>query len=240
MENKEIKLIVKILLIIGAVFAGLSILVPWLGVGGYLWGFSLLGQTSFFYVALIQGNTLGYGLMLAISTIVTFILVIIALVNGIRAIRNVELNKSKTALNAGILSLVSMIFLAIALNIGSSILGGINATIGFDFGIGFYMMIIPTILFFSSYGLQITLLSSPKTTPPAAQQTVYQPTTPQQQVTPPPPPMSTVIEPPRPNTPQPSVSQQLQAQEEVNYCAECGTKLEPGVLFCPECGKKRL
>jgi hypothetical protein len=243
MGQKEIGLIVKILLIVGVVFVGLSMLVPWLGVSGYLWGFTLLGQTSFFYVAFIQGETLAYGILLAVSTIVTLIFVIIALVTGIRAIINFGLNKPKTSLNAGILSLVSMIFFAIALNVGYSILGGIYAMSGISFGLGFFMMIIPIILFFTSYGLQITLLSSP-TTPPVAKKPVYpqpvyqQPST-QQPISPPPPPMSTIIEQPQPTTPPPATSQQVQPQEEINFCAECGTKLESGASFCPECGTKR-
>ncbi len=237
MENKEIKLIVKILLIIGVVFVGLSLLVPWLGTGFYLWGSSIFGQTSVFYIDFI-GLLGGYGILLMLSSIITFALVMIALGVGIRSIINVDRYKPNTALTAGILSVVSMIVLAVILNIGYSILdGGFNFT-GLNFGLGFYMMIIPTILFFAGYGIQITLLSKP-TTPitqqPMYQQNVYQPQ-PAQPMQPSAPPMPATVKQPQP----PPVQQTAPppAQTSDKFCAECGAELQPNVKFCPECGAK--
>lgn len=244
MENKETKLIVKILLIIGVVFVGLSLLAPWLGAGGYLWGSSIFGQTSVFYIDFI-GLLGGYGILLMVSTLITFILVIIALILGLRAIKNVERYKSDTSISAGIVSLISMIFLAIALNIGDSILGGGLTMGGMSFDIGFYMMIIPTILFFTAGGVQKALLSTP--TPPITQQPMYQQNVVQQPVQPTVPPIQPAPQtPPATALPQQqqmmmyyeTVSQKVDQKltETASFCPECGAKLEPDAKFCAECG----
>ena len=238
MGPKEIKLIVKILLIIGVINVGLSFLVPWLGIGGFVWGVSFLGQTSMFYFSTINAG--GFFILLTISSLVTFFMVLGALILGIMAIPHVDHNKPKTSMKAGILSLISMIFFAIMINIGFSAFTGGAAFIG-NFSPGFYMMITPIIMFFAAYGLQINYLKSP-TPPPMTQQPPYQqqayqqPATPQP-VQPPPPPMSTVVTQPPQVTPPPTPA--AQPQTDAKFCAECGTKLEPHAMFCPECGAKK-
>ena len=234
MEDKEKKLITKILLIIGVVFCGLSQLVPWLGLGGYTWGSSLFGQTSIFYIDFFSLG--GFGILIAVSMIITFILCIVALVLGILAIKNVDRNIIRTSFTAGVISLIAVIFIAVALNVGASMMGGGLITMAWGFSTGYYMMITPIVMFFAAYAFQKMVPTTAMPQQPMYQQNVYQPQ-PAQPMQPSAPPMP----PPVVEQPQPPPVQQTApppAQTSDKFCAECGAKLQPNVKFCPECGAK--
>ena len=63
--------------------------------------------------------------------------------------------------------------------------------------------------------------------PPAFDPPAPPPFTPPQPFTPPPPAAPQPFTPPQP------------AAEQAQFCAECGSKLDPGSVFCPNCGKRQ-
>jgi len=240
MGNNDMNLVVKILLIVAVVFCGLSLIVPWIGVGPwgyYTWGFNVLDEWNFFYIdSFTSGVT--EAITFGISMIIAFFITIAALIVGAVGIKNVGIKKSNSLLTAGILSIVAIIFCVVAMSqFGNNTFG----IIGYSYG--FFMMIFSAVMFFVAYGIAAVSVSSTPTpvTPPAAvpQQMFYQqpPTTPKMgqppmqpmpQQTPPP-----VTPPPPP--PQPAQQQQSAVQK---FCPECGTKIQGNPKFCPECGKK--
>ena len=239
MEIKEMNLIVKIVGIIGAVFCGIALLVPWagLGVGGfgigiYPWGIStnMLGSQDwdiFFINAMSSGVV--QSIVSGICMIIAFILTIIALILGIVGFKNVSIKKSNSFLTAGILSIVAIILCIVAV----SQLGGNTPGFGLGYGAGFFLIIIAMILYFVSFGLQKAFALSPAQ--PMYQQNVYPPQ-PAQPMQPSAPPMPPPVEQPQP----PPVQQTAPppAQTGSKFCAKCGAKLQPNVKFCSECGAK--
>jgi len=235
MEDKEKKLITKILLIIGVVFCGLSQLVPWLGPRGYTWG--SVGDIFYLQTMDLLSNfgVTSFGILMVIVSIITFVLCIVALVLGILAIKNVELNKIRTSLYAGIVSLIAVIFVAVALNVGLSIITEGLAPVALNFSTGYYMMITPIVMFFAAYAFQKMVPTAAMPQQPTYQQNVYQPQ-PAQPMQPSAPPMPPPVEQPQP----PPVQQTAPppAQTGSKFCAKCGAKLQPNVKFCSECGAK--
>lgn len=238
MGNNDMSLVVKILLIVAVVFCGLTLITPWINPGGYTWGGSALDQWDIFYI-----NSFSTGvfevIFLAIAMIVTFFLSIAALIIGILAIKNIGFGKTKTSLIAGIISIISVIFFLVAVNV---VIGEYAQL--FDYGLGFFFMIFSAVMFFVAYGIAAVSISSTPTpvTPPAAvpQQMYYQPPapTPPQQGQPPMQPMPQQTPPPvTPPPPQPQPAQR-QPDAAQKFCPECGTKIQGNPKFCPECGKK--
>lgn len=244
MGNKEMNLIVKIIGIIGAVFCGISLIVPWAGWGPfglYTWGSSALGQWDFFFITTMSSGVIE-SIVAGVCLIIAFVLTIIALILGIVGFKNVSIKKSNSFLTAGILSIVAIILCVVAVSQFSGNIPGF----GLGYGAGFFLIIIAMILYFVSFGFQKVFVPAPTTaaTQPMYQQQPMQTQAPaqyytQQPAPPSPPPMSAAVEQPPPITPPPATSKQAQPQEDAIFCAQCGTKLEPGVLFCPECGAKR-
>ena len=251
MEIKEMNLIVKITGIVGAVFCGIALLVPWagldvggFGIGIYPWGIStnILGSQGwdiFFIDAMSSGVT--QAIVSGICMIIAFVLTIIALILGILGFKNVGIKKTNTFMTAGILSIVAIILCVVAV---SQLGGGTQGfVIGLGYGAGFFLIIVAMILYFVSFGLQKAFAMSPAQ--PMYQQNVYQPqpAQPMQPSAPPmPPPVGQPQPPPVQQTTPPPVQQTAvtppPAQTGSKFCAECGAKVQPNVKFCPECGAK--
>ena len=223
-------LIVKIILLIGVIFCGLSLIIPWIGVGQwgyYTWGFNVLDEWNFFYIdSFTSGVT--ETIIFGISMIIAFFITIATLIVGAVAIKNVGIKKSSSPLIAGILSIVAIIFCVLAMSqFGDNTFG----IVGYSYG--FFMMIFSSVMFFVSYGISFVTTNIQSTSvPPVAtpQQMYYQqpPMQPMPQQTPPP--VNPVPAQPQPSQQQPSVAQK--------FCSECGTKIQGNPKFCPECGKK--
>jgi len=240
MGNNDMNLIVKIILLIGVIFCGLSLIVPWVGVGPwgyYTWGFNVLDEWNFFYIdSFTSGVT--EAIIFGISMIIAFFITIAALVVGAVGIKNVGIKKSNSPLTAGILSIVSIIFCVVAMSqFGNNTFG----IVGYSYG--FFMMIFSSVMFFVSYGISfVTTNIQSNSVPPVAapQQMYYQqpPPTQPQQGQPPMQPMPQQTPPPvTPVPPQPHPAQQ-QPSAAQKFCSECGTKIQGNPKFCPECGKK--
>jgi len=237
MEIKEMNLIVKITGIVGAVFCGIALLIPWagLGVGGfgigiYPWGIStnipgLLQDWDIFFINAMSSGVV-QSIVSGICMIIAFVLTIIALILGIVGFKNVGIKKTNTFMTAGILSIVAIILCVVAV----SQLGGSTPGFGLGYGAGFFLIIIAMILYFVSFGLQKAFAMSP------AQPMYQQPMqiqAPAQYYAQPPqtPPQQPQVPPVQQTAPPP-------AQTGGKFCAECGAKLQPNVKFCPGCGAK--
>ncbi len=227
MQGPDIKNIMinvlKIFGIIGIIFVGISLAVPWAGAGygGYgvgmnLWGMSsnyAYVQGSPFYIDYItQGVT--EWTVAGILMIIAFIFTIITLLIGIKAFRNIQIKGDKTFLTSGIFALITIILAVIAISQISGTAAGFGTVIGYSYG--FILMIIAMIFFFIIYGLQTYFIHAPIIAmgqqPPPTQQ--------------PPPPAQTIP----PQKPQPRTGQK--------FCSNCGAPLVEGVKFCSACGKK--
>jgi len=233
MEIKEMNLIVKIIGIIGAVFCGISLIVPWAGwgpFGAYTWGSSALGQWDMFYITTMSSGVVE-SIVFGICMIIAFVLTIIALILGIVGFKNVGIKKTNIFMTAGILSIVAIILCVVAV----SQLGGSTPGFGLGYGAGFFLIIIAMILYFVSFGLQKAFAISPAQ--PMYQQNVYQPQ-PAQPMQPSAPPMPPPVEQPQPPPVQRTAVTPPPAQTNGKFCAECGAKLQPNVKFCPGCGAK--
>lgn len=234
-------IIVKIILLIGVIFCGISLILPWIGVwpwGYYTWGFNVLDEWNFFYIdSFTSGVT--ETIIFSISMIIAFFITIAALIVGAVGIKKVGIKKSNSLFTAGILSIVAIVFCVVAMSQFEDNNFGI---VGYSWG--FFMMIFSTVMFFVSYGISfVTTNTQSISVPPAAtpQQTYYQqppPTPSQQQGQPPIQPMPQQTSPPV--TPSPPQPQPIQHKPSVaqKFCSECGTKIQGKPKFCPECGKK--
>lgn len=152
--------------------------------------------------------------------ILSFILCIIVLFLGLAALKKHE--KSNASLYAGISSLAAIIFFGFGMNLLLSQLY-INPTASiissyFSWSYGLYLMIASTIVFFVAYGIQFAITVTPSTS-----MTHY----PTKRV-----PSTDIRENMVTSQTQPNDS------ENINFCTECGTRLEGNPSFCPECGNK--
>jgi len=231
MENNSMNIVVKIILLIGVIFCGISLIVPWAGIsnlGYYTWGANFLDEWNIFYIdSLTSGVT--EAIIFGISMIIAFFITITAVVIGAIGIKNVGIKKSNSPLIAGILSIVAIIFCIIAVSQFSSNVPGF----GIGYGAGFFLMIFSSVMFFVSYGISFVTANIPSTSvqPVAAPQQMYYqqppPTQPIQQQTPP------------PITPVPTQSQPVQQPTAGNnFCTNCGHQVQGNLKFCPECGFK--
>ena len=205
-------LIVKIIGIIGAVFCGISLIVPWAGwgpFGAYTWGSSALGQWDMFYITTMSSGFVE-SIVFGICMIMAFIITIIALILGILGFKNVGIKKTNTFMTAGILSIVAVILCVVGISQWGGLIG---------YGAGFFLIIVALIMYFVAFGLQKTFALSPA-----------------QPMQPSAPPMPATVEQPQP----PPVQQTAPPPDQTSskFCAECGAKLQPNVKFCPECGAK--
>ena len=239
MENNNMNLIVKIILIVGVIFCGLSLIVPWIGAGPwgyYTWGFNVLDEWNFFYIdSFTSGIT--EAIIFGISMIIAFFITIIALVTGIISIKNIGIKKSNSPLTAGILSIVAIILCIVAMSqFGNNNFG----LIGYSYG--FFMMIFSAVMFFIAFGIATMSVSSsfaPVNPPQVAPQQMYyqqptnQPQTYQQ------PPQQQYQQQPQTIAPPPQPVQQPPTTANVkNFCPECGAHIQGDQKFCPECGSR--
>ena len=229
MEIKEMNLIVKITGIVGAVFCGISLIVPWAGwgpfFGAYTWGSSALGQWDMFYITTMSSGVVE-SIVFGICMIIAFVLTIIALILGIVGFKNVGIKKTNTFMKAGILSIVAVILCVVGISQWGGFVG---------YNAGFFLIIVALIMYFVAFGLQKAFALSPAQ--PMYQQNVYQPQ-PAQPMQPSPPPMPPPVGQPIPPPVQQTAVTPPPAQTSGKFCAECGAKIQPNVKFCPECGAK--
>lgn len=221
-------LIVKIIGIIGAVFCGISLIVPWAGwgpFGAYTWGSSALGQWDMFYITTMSSGVVE-SIVFGICMIIAFVLTIIALILGIVGFKNVGIKKTNTFMTAGILSIVAVILCVVGISQWGGFIG---------YSAGFFLIIVALIMYFVAFGLQKAFALSPAQ--PVYQQNVYQPQ-PAQPMQPSAPPMPPPVGQPQPPPVQQTAVTPPPAQTGGKFCAECGAKLQPNVKFCPGCGAK--
>lgn len=254
MENKQISMIIKIMGLVGAVFCGISLILPWSGlwIGGfgysiYPWGTSsnvpgVAEGWDFFFI-----NSIGTGateaIVLSIVMIVAFILTLVALIIGILGAKNIGIKVSNSLLIAGILSIVAIILCVVAVSQANSYYQSLGvAGFAFGYGAGFFLIIIGMILYFVTFGLQKFLLSAPA--PGMAQQPMYQQPSYQQpqmmytSTQQPPVQQTAPTAPPQPQTPPPPAQAPPKTRAAQKFCPECGAQLQPNAKFCSGCGNK--
>ncbi|MCK4364819.1 MAG: zinc ribbon domain-containing protein [Thermoplasmatales archaeon] len=252
MENKEMTLIVKILGLVGAIFCGICLILPWAGISLlgsgmslYPWGASafstIASEWDFFFINSISTGVTE-NIVLSVIMIVAFIITIIALIIGILGVIKIGKKPSNSMLTAGILSIIAVILCVIAISQANALINQTGFGIALGFGAGFFLIIIAMILYFVTFALQKIFITSPM--PGAYQQPMYQQPQygqpqmtytqqpPAQQMPPPQAPPVQQAPPPQqqPQTPPPAKTDQT-------FCPDCGTKLLPNSKFCPSCGK---
>ena len=253
MENNDFSLFVKIILIIGVIFCGLTLITPWISPGGYTWGSDYgTGEWDFFYLNNIEASIqLGIWQLIffSIAMIITFILSIVALIIGILAIKNIGIGKKRTSLIAGLISIFTAIFFVISI----SIIAGDYATyVGYSFG--FFLMIFTAIIFFISYAMSFFITTSSPQSMTGAQpsQMYYQQNNQYQQQPYPQQNYQQPVQQPPQQTQQPyyanSNAQPQPKPQQVNFnqpqpssmvfCPQCGFRLAGDSVFCPQCGRK--
>lgn len=264
MENKEMKLIVKIIGLVGAIFCGICLILPWAGISMlgsgmslYPWGassYSPIASTwDFFFIDSISTGVTE-NIVLSVVMIVAFIITIIALIAGILGVIKIGKKPSNSMLTAGILSIIAVILCVIAISQANALINQIGFGIGFGFGAGFFLIIIVMILYFVTFALQKLFITSPM--PGTYQQPMYQqpqygqqpqmmysqtPQQPAQQMPPPPAPPVQQTPPPKqpPQPPQPAETPpKSQANAGKQFCQGCGAQLKPKAKFCASCGKQ--
>ena len=237
-------LIIKIMGIVAAAFCGISLIVPWAGLGPlgyYTWGgTSVQGQWDIFYITTMSSGVVE-AIVSAICMIIAFVLTIIALIIGILGAKNLGVKKSNSFLIAGILSIVAIVLCIVSVSQVNATLGQLAGIIGIGIGYswGFFLMIFAVVMFFVSFGLQKVFVTAPT---PAVTQPMYQQPMQtqapaqyyaQQPQTPPPPPQQQPQAPPSPV--QPTTSK---VKTGPKFCPACGAKLEGSPKFCNKCGNK--
>jgi len=250
-ENKEMNMIVKIMGIVGAAFCGISLIIPWAGLGPlgyYTWGgTSIQGQWDIFYITTMSSGVTE-AIVSAVCMIIAFILTIIALIIGILGAKNLGVKKSNSFLIAGILSIVAIVLCVVSVSQVNATLGQLAGILGIGIGYswGFFLMIFAVVMFFVAFGLQKVFVSAPT---PAMTQPMYQQPMQtqapaqyyaQQPQTPPPPPAQTTPppQPQAPPSPPPVQPTTPQVQTGTKFCPDCGAKLEGKPKFCNKCGNK--
>jgi len=245
MQNADIKSIMvnvlKIFGIIGIIFCGIALAVPWagFGYGGVgisfnAWGISSNIPTSStytvttgdaFYISTITSGVTE-GVVAGICMILVFVFTLITLFIGIMGLKRIQLKGNKTFLIAGIFAIITIILSVIAVSqingyisksIPSSSTISISMLIGYSYG--FILMIIAMIFFFIVFGIQTFFIHSPVVA--VSQQPMYQQQPPTQQA-------PTAQAPPS----------QPQIKPGKNFCPNCGNPIAPNVKFCSGCGKK--
>jgi hypothetical protein len=240
--------VLRIFGVIGIIFCGIALTVPWVGFGylGYVFSFNAWGISSniptttitvstsdaFYINTMSTGGT--EGIFTGICMILVFIFTLITLFIGIIGLKKIQFQGSKTFLIAGIFAIITIILCVIAVSqIKSAIQTtmtittpiNIGSLIGYSYG--FILMIIALIFFFIIFGLQVYLLHSPTASGmhhPISQQPIpaQQPST-----TPP-------SNQPKQQTQQPTKTKTYTPK----FCPQCGGHLQPNVNFCPSCGNK--
>jgi len=257
--------IIKIFGIIGMIFIGISLAVPWAGytIFGTNWGLSLngwgvtsnipdvlVGQAGaglvndIFYINAMQSG-ITEGLVAGIFMILVFIFTIITLLIGIKAFRSIGTGVvNKNYLIAGIFAIVTLVLCVIAVTqastYGNAIYFALTGTAlagGFGYTWGFILMIIALVFFFINYGLDYFILHSGMglQQPIGGQQQPQVMYTSQQ-----PPPQQPVQQQPVQQTPPPVAPQEQPPQKEAkpSFCNNCGAQLQAGIKFCNQCGTK--
>lgn len=232
MAEKEMKLILKVLGIIGVIFCLVALLVPW---GNSVFTFGIFGDgySTPFFIDLFTNQIIGQAIFFGIAMIIIFVITLITLLFGVLAIKNFERTPSNKYLTLGILLIVNVVLYIIAVSILTSAFG-IFGTFIFGYGIGFVFCIIAAIMFFIVYGIQKTYM--PQTNFGAYQQPMYQqqPQTYRQPHQAPPPQQPV----PNPSS-QSGLDQQVSQDKSVKkFCPNCGSKLTPNAKFCSGCGQK--
>lgn len=257
-------LIVKILGLVGAIFCGICLILPWAGISMlgsgmslYSWGTSTYLPTAsvwdFFFINSISTGVTE-NIILSVVMIVAFILTIIALITGILGVVKIGKKPSNSMLTAGILSIIAVILCVIAVTQANALINQIGFSgIALGFGAGFFLIVIAMILYFVTFALQKIFITSPM--PGAYQQPMYQQPQygqqpqvmytqtqqPPAQQTPPPqaPPVQQTPPPQQPQTPPPAQTPPPPpAKTDQPFCPDCGTKLLANSKFCPSCGKQ--
>jgi hypothetical protein len=237
MAEKEMKIILKVLGIIGVIFCLVALLVPWSNNVFTFGFFSEIYSTPFFVDFFINQDYhsvfgIGQIIFFGIAMIIIFIITLITLLLGVFAIKSFERTPPNKYLNLGILLIVNVVLYIIAVSMLTSAFGMFGG-IGLGYGIGFVMCIIAAILFFIIYSIEKTYM--PQTSFGAHQQPMYQQqphvySQPQQA----PPPHH-----PAPPPLQSDTSQQVgQDKNAKKFCSSCGSKLTPNAKFCSGCGQK--
>lgn len=259
-----IKLVIKVLGIIGMIFIGISLMVPWasytifgtnMGLSMNTWGVStsipqsVVGEAGYkylsdpFYLNAMQSG-ITEGIVAGICMILVFIFAIITLLLGLKAFKNIgseDINKNY--LNAGIFAIIPLVLCVIGVMQGSSYgsniyfqLTGTAFTGGFGYTWGFILLILAMIFFFTNYGMDVFLLHQ-GTGMQKSQPSQKQPQvmyTSQQ-----PPQQQPVKQTPPPQSPPPATQQPKQKTEtEKKFCQQCGAQLQATSPFCPGCGAK--
>ena len=250
MEIKEMKLIIKIIGLVGAIFALIALFTPW-GIGAYLFGADLgilLGGWDFFYINTMSASaTAGTWqlILYGVVMIILFILTLITMILGLLTFKKIDTRGPKAYLTPAILATVAFVLYIVGLSASTLILG---------YNIGFFMILIAMILFYVSFVL--AKVFGITATQPMYQQPTYQqpqygqqpqmmysqtPQQPAQQMPPPPAPPVQQTPPPKqpPQPPQPAETPpKSQANAGKQFCQGCGAQLKPKAKFCASCGKQ--
>ena len=112
MQNKEAKLIIKIIGLIGAIFCLIAIFVPWAG-GIHTFGAGYGNIWSIFYIDFFNTG-IGEFIFFGVAMIIIFILTIIATVLGFLGFKDLETKGTKKYLTSAILATISFIFYIIS------------------------------------------------------------------------------------------------------------------------------
>ena len=183
MDNKILITSAKVILIIAVVLCGIAILLPWntfsYGLFGnmefYTWGIhtsSTLSTSSqgwhiyysdfSFFSTLFNSEesaTLGTTMALLYCVLIFNLLTLIA---GTSAINILNRKKAAFSLEAGIFSIIALVFFIIFIQFGLFSIPTVNAVSSlFNWSLGFYLTIIAIILFFIAYGIQKSIDFSP-------------------------------------------------------------------------------
>jgi hypothetical protein len=247
MQNKEAKLIIKIIGLIGAIFCLIAIFVPW-AEGVHTFGAGYADVWSIFYVDFFTADMPGEFIFFGMAMIIIFILTIIATVLGFLGFKDFETKGTKKYLTSAIFATISFIIYVIAVSLITSYISGFGFGVPTfaGYGIGFVMILIAMIMFYITFfigkvmsitpapAMQQPMYQQPTYQQPAYQQQTYQP--PPTQPTPPPPPEP--VQQPETPPPQPAPKEKKQPQTSVNFCPSCGKKVIPNTKFCAHCGKQ--
>ena len=239
MPGNEMKMVIKILGLIGAIFVLIAQFVPWAG-GLYLFGadFGSFIGWDFFYINIMSSGA-WQGIFLGIMMIIIFFLNLILIINSFLKFKKFDVLGPQIFLNLGIFATVEFIIYIVAVNVVSSGYTGFGA-----YGIGFIIILLAMIMFYVAFGIgkSLGMVPAPRTyRQPMYQQPTYTQTTqyPQQPQQPPPPAQTP---PPPPPPPQPQTQQPAKPAQKTKavkkFCPNCGTQLTPNAKFCSGCGKE--
>ena len=150
MENKEMKLIVKIIGLVGAIFVLIALFVPW-GIGAYLFGadFGIFGGWDFFYINTMS-SAADFGIwqfiVFGAVMITLFILTLITMILGLLTFKKIDTRGPKAYITPAILATVIFVLYIVGMSVAA---GGMAGVAGY--GIGFFMILIAMIMFYVSF-----------------------------------------------------------------------------------------